>query len=202
LIGVWQLLQSALPLLASVVRHILIILFAQVKARGVVPLLPRLDPVGLRDVRYLWQLETVLSSALRELIVVQTGVSVGELQLPLVLRMLDVPVHLEVDQLLVRVDQFVAGIGVYHRQLLYLVEVLLKRECIADRVRVLLAAVVQLQFAALAVEVQTLSDQVAFFGVLVFVVFVRQLVESLQRASDLSRVELASLRWVLDLGHF
>jgi len=41
------------------------------------------------------------------------------------LRMLDIPVHLEVDQLVVRTDEFEAGAGVYQRQLFDLVEVCL-----------------------------------------------------------------------------
>ena len=93
--------------------------------------------------------------------------------------MLNVSVHLKVNQLLVCVDEFVASVGVYHRQFLYLVEVFLQRKGVANGVRVFFTVVIHLQFATLTIEVQTLCVWITFLRLLIFVVFMRQLVETL-----------------------
>ena len=142
----WQFVESALPLLGAKVGQVLIILLAQIEARCVVPLLARLDSVRLGHVRYLWQLKAIWPSTALRVLVVEAGLSllICKLELALILRVLYVSVHLEIYELLIRVDEFVTRVGVDHRQLLYLFEVFLERERVADGVGLFLAVLVQL----------------------------------------------------------
>jgi len=88
---------------------------------------------------------------------------IAVLGLSLLLGMLDVSVHLEINQLLVGVYQLVSGIGVDHRELFYLVEVFLQRQGVAAWV-CLIFPEVQIHFAAsFPIECKAIGVEVVTF---------------------------------------
>ena len=82
--------------------------------------------------------------------------------------MLDVSIHLEVDELLVGRDKLVAGVCVDHGQLLNLVKVLLQGESVGHRMGVFFPTVMlmerrmQLELTGLVIQSEALGDHVGF----------------------------------------